>query len=230
MEKIRKPKYILFDAGNVLLYKVTHEDENVGKLLGMSRKEYRTFLDKMIEEQTIDEHRAFKEMNTIQKEKDYLDKLHKKMCKKLGIKINPSFISKMTNCRMKGDFALKEGVIEALELLSSQYHLGIYTNSLPSRRHHELKIKNLYKYFDDIFISKEIGFEKPDIEGFKYVLSHIKCDPKDIMFVDDKLEYLEGAKRAGISNLVMFKNKDNTDKYPIIHSLKDLLLLLNKLK
>lgn len=228
MKKIRKPKYILFDVGNVLTYKVTHEDENIGKLLGMSREAYRKFLDEIIEQQTEKEHRAFKEMNTIEKEKNYLDKLHKKMCMKLGIKLRPSFISKMTDCRMKGDFALKEGTIEALKSLSQQYKLGIYTNSLPSRRYHELKINNLYTYFEDIFISKEIDFEKPDVKGFKYVLSHIPFKKEDIMFIDDKLEYLEGAEKAGISNLIMFLHKDITDKYPVIQNLNELIILLDK--
>jgi HAD superfamily hydrolase (TIGR01509 family) len=227
MKKVKNPEYILFDVGNVLVYKVSHEDENVAKLLNLTREEYRKMLDKIIEEQTKSEKLAFKNMNTVKKEKAYLDKFHKKICNYLEIDFNTKFINKMTNCRMKGDFALKENTISTLKILGKKYRLGIFSNALPSRRVHELKIGNLYKYFDHIFISKEIGLEKPDPKAYEYVLSEIGVGGDKIMFVDDKIEYLKGAAAAGIDNLILYKNKEISKQYPMIGSLSELIDLLN---
>jgi HAD superfamily hydrolase (TIGR01509 family) len=225
-KSLKKPKYILFDVGNVLVYKVTHEDENIAKLLGMTRTDYRKFLDDIIANQSEEESNEFKNIDTLEKEILYLNKLHKGMCNKLGIEANDEFISKMTKCRTEGDFALKPGVIESLTKLSERYRLGIFSNALPSRRYHELRIGGLYKFFEDIFISHEIGFSKPNPEAYRYVLRKINCDGKDVMFIDDWSAYLEGARIAGISNLVMVKNKEESKKYPMINDLRELVDLL----
>ncbi len=219
-------KYILFDAGNVLVYKRTHEDENVAKLINLTRPEYRALLDRLIEEQTDEEKQQFKDINTVEKEYIYLQVLHKKICIELNIDPDLELIEKMTQCRMKGDFALKDGIIETLTALSSKYSFGILSNALPSRRVHELKIQNLESFFSHIFISHEIGLEKPDPEIYEYALKRINIPVNQILFVDDKLEYLEGAERVGFKNLVMFKNKDLSDKYPVIEDIRELVSVL----
>lgn len=219
-------KYILFDVGNVLVYKRTHEDENVAKLINLTRPEYRALLDRLIEEQTDEEKQQFKDINTVEKEYIYLQVLHKKICIELNIDPNPELIEKMTQCRMKGDFALKDGIIETLTTLSPKYSLGILSNALPSRRAHELKIQDLESFFSHIFISHEIGLEKPYPEIYEYALKKINIPVDQILFVDDKLDYLEGAERVGFKNLVMFKNKDLSDKYPVIEDIRELLGML----
>jgi len=228
MSSLKQPKYILFDVGNVLVYKVTHEDENVAKILNLTREKYRSVLDRLIEDQSDSEKREFKGMNTVGKEKEYLDNLHEKICNYLNIDFDKDFIDKMTDYRMKGDFALKEDTAEALELLSKKYVLGIFSNALPSRRTHELRINNIDRYFKHIFISKEIGVEKPDLNSYEYVLSQIGFKTEEIMFVDDKLDYLEGAKAAGIENLVLLKNKEISDKYIMFNNLLELANALIK--
>ena len=223
----KKIKYILFDVGNVLVYKRTHEDENVARLLNLSRFEYRELLDKIIEEQTDDEKMQFKNINTVEKEYEYLQSFHTKICKVLNIEPRPELIEKMTECRMKGDFDLKDGVIDTLTRLSSQYSLGILSNALPSRRVHELKIKNLDSFFKHIFISKEIGLSKPDPKIYEYVLREINLKPDEILFIDDKLEYLKGAEKAGFKNLIMFKNEEEPDGYPLIQDIGELIGILD---
>lgn len=159
-------KYILFDVGNVLMYKKTHEDENIGKLVVLSREQYRELLDRVIENQTESENRQFKEIDTVEKEYEYLQSLHRKVCNILNVEQTDELVEKMTMCRMKGDFVLKDGVIDTLRKLSDNFTLGILSNALPSRRVHELKFNNLDSFFKDIFISYEIGLYKPDVRVY----------------------------------------------------------------
>lgn len=222
-----KIKYILFDVGNVLVYKKTHEDENVANLLNLTRQEYRQLLDDVIESQTDREKKQFRDINTVDKEFLYLQSLHKKICKTIGRKPTKKLIEQMTTYRMKGDFALKDNVINTLIKLSKSFTLGILSNALPSRRIHELKIDNLDMFFKHIFISHEISMWKPDQNIYEYVIKEIGLNKDEILFVDDKLEYLEGAEKAGITNLVMIENKDKTDKYPVIQDIQELTKILN---
>lgn len=226
MNNTKQLKYILFDAGNVLIYKVTHESERISKLIDTTPEEYLEVLNTIIEEQTEEEKRDYIEMGTLENEKIYLDKLNTKICKRLNHEFDDSLISQMTKFRMNGDFALKGNVIETLKKLSKKYTLGIFSNALPSRRCHELKIDGLDKYFRDIFISREIGFEKPDPEGYKCVLNQIGYEGRDIMFVDDKIENLDSALSVGITDLVLVKVKEETDKYPMIDNIEELPKLL----
>jgi putative hydrolase of the HAD superfamily len=229
MHKFKNIKYILLDAGNVLFYKITHEDENIANLLNITKGEYRRILDKLIDEQSTEEKNEFKNMNTFEKEITYLNKLHKKICEYLNIDPTTEIIQKMTKYRIQGDYALKEDIIETLKKLKERYKLGILSNAPPSRRYHELKINNLDSYFDHIFISKELGLAKPNPEIFKYVLREIGYLSQEVLFIDDKFENLNIAKQVGIINLVLF-NRDqkanNKTKHSTVNNLKEILSYL----
>jgi HAD superfamily hydrolase (TIGR01509 family) len=231
MTNLSSIKYILFDVGNVLVYKVTHEDQNVAELVNLSREEYRELLDRVIKEQTPEEKSLFKNMNTLEKEISYLNMLHAKVCKELKIQPTNDLITKMTRCRTQGNFAIKEGVLNGLEILSKEYKLGILSNAPPSRRHHELKLENIDRFFDHIFISKEIGLSKPNPGIYKYVLENIGYTQEEVLFVDDKIDYLDGAKEEGFSKLIYYlkDNKENLDSnYQTINSFNELITLLDK--
>ncbi len=43
------------------------------------------------------------------------------------------------------------------------------------------------------------------------------------MFIDDRVECLEGAEKVGITKLIMMKHMDSTEKYTTINTLKELL-------
>lgn len=59
-----------------------------------------------------------------------------------------------------------EGAEELLETLHGCYRLYLVTNGTASVQRGRLKSADLGKYFEDIFISEEVGFDKPDIRYF----------------------------------------------------------------
>lgn len=63
----------------------------------------------------------------------------------------------------------------------------------------EKKIKNLDSFFDQVYLSHEIGMRKPDAEIFDYVIKLNSLDPKRTLFIDDTLGHLEGAKKCGLN-------------------------------
>jgi len=56
----------------------------------------------------------------------------------------------------------------------------------------------LEQAFDRHFASHLMGKLKPDDETFTHVIGALECEPGEIVFIDDNLLNVEGAKRAGI--------------------------------
>jgi len=55
-----------------------------------------------------------------------------------------------------------------------------------------------HDYFDRQFYSFEVGLAKPDRAYFEHILDALGIAPNEAVFVDDKLENVEGARAVGI--------------------------------
>ncbi|GAC1383532.1 MAG: HAD family phosphatase [Ginsengibacter sp.] len=52
--------------------------------------------------------------------------------------------------------------------------------------------------FDNVYFSHEIGLRKPNIEPFEYVVNENNLIPQQTLFIDDSLQNVEGARKAGL--------------------------------
>ena len=81
-------------------------------------------------------------------------------------------------------------------------HQADYIVSLMSNTHdiHAKSnfLKGFYDIFDYVFLSNEIGFIKPDMDKYKYVLNKLDTKPKKCVFIDDKIQNLVPARDLGI--------------------------------
>ena len=90
---------------------------------------------------------------------------------------------------------------EALELLkqirSKGYKVCILSNL--KKIDYDNFVRDVSKdCYDKFYKSYEIGYNKPDKEIYEYVIKDIGIDPSDIIFFDDRMENVEGAKKLGI--------------------------------
>ena len=53
-------------------------------------------------------------------------------------------------------------------------------------------------YFEKVYYSNEIGIKKPYPETFLEVCKWNDLDPAETLFIDDSLQHVEGAKKAGL--------------------------------
>ncbi len=201
-------KIIFFDVGNVLVFKNTSEGHNIMNLLGLPEAEYEHHLNEVVKSTTVEFQESFWDIRTLDDEIKYLNKFHEYFLKYLNRPIDPELISKLTKCRTNGDYFLVPGCIEMLDQLAKKFRLGIITNALPSRRHHELQISNLIKYFDPVIISWEVGIQKPDKKIYEIGIEKSAVSPENAIFIDDKPKFLDGAKAAGIKDLILFTNRE----------------------
>lgn len=65
----------------------------------------------------------------------------------------------------------------------------------------------LYEPFDPCLLSYEIGIEKPDPKAFELLLKRLNLPASDVVFIDDKVENVEAARRLGI-HAILFESSE----------------------
>lgn len=134
-----------------------------------------------------------------------------------------------------GDYI--EFVDGAKEILSKQkgkYKLIAVTNGTKTAQEKKLKLSGLDKIFDEIFISEDVGFEKPNIKYFEYVFEKCNiCNKKEALLIGDSLTSdIKGANIAGIDCCWFNPGHDKNEKEAFatyeIDNLMDLEKIFNQ--
>lgn len=135
---------------------------------------------------------------------------------------------------LSNGYQMMEGALEICEQLSKTHRLFIVTNGVTTTQINRLKLSGLYDYFEDIFTSEAIGFQKPAKEFFDYVISHIKdFNKEDALIIGDSLNTdIKGGNLAGIHTCwINTKSSPNPASIPsnyTISKLTELLLYVRK--
>lgn len=92
------------------------------------------------------------------------------------------------------------GAEEAVQSLHKKYRLFLASNGTASVQHSRLTSAGLYPYFAEVFISQELGYNKPAKEFFDACFSKIPdFDPQKAIMVGDSLTSdILGGKNAGL--------------------------------
>jgi epoxide hydrolase-like predicted phosphatase len=93
----------------------------------------------------------------------------------------------------------------AASLQKNGYRTAVLSNTeLPAMEYfHEQR----HKMFDVPVFSCLEGVKKPDGKIYELTLEKLGSKPRQSVFIDDKQEYIDGAKEVGI-NTVLFQNID----------------------
>ena len=82
----------------------------------------------------------------------------------------------------------------------------------------ELKETGLYELFDDIVISSDVGYRKPDILIFKYLLKKQHLDPENCLMIgNDLLADAAGATEAGMDSYYIRSALSGSDDHVMFH-------------
>lgn len=89
---------------------------------------------------------------------------------------------------------------EILRYTKKKYKVALVTNGLREVQRPRLKKCGIYEMFDQIVVSDEIGYSKPDIEFFDYIFKQVGPHKRDeFLIVGDSLSSdMAGGKNAGI--------------------------------
>ncbi|TFG20059.1 MAG: TIGR02253 family HAD-type hydrolase [Promethearchaeota archaeon] len=120
------------------------------------------------------------------------------------------------------------------------YPMILISDGRPIKQYEKLHRLKIEQFFTDIFISEEIGLQKPNPEYFKYCLNEMDVLPSEFMYVGDRMDHdIKPAKDIGI-NTVLIHRKGKYDpiisgkSYPYqadyeISSLEDLLPIVKSI-
>jgi putative hydrolase of the HAD superfamily len=116
-----------------------------------------------------------------------------------------------------GVWELYPEVPDVLEKLQSRFHLAVVSN-FDGRLRFILEHLGISKYFVHVFVSSELGADKPDLEIYRRALRVMKLNPNEVLHVgDDPERDWEGATAAGLSIFRLDRPKN---------SLRDLAIFL----
>lgn len=220
-------KILLFDLDNTLL------DFDLAENIALT---------KLLEEQKVENLEEYKKAyTTINKslweklEKNEITRTYlvnnrfKMLFEKFGNKKDGNYLSNrykeilgMQGQHIKGAYELLE------KLKKSNYKLYAVTNGMQNIQNNRLKNSKITKFFDGIFISEKVGYQKPNIKFFEYIANKIPNFTKDksIIIGDSLNADIKGGIDFGIDTAwINFKNlKIDLDIKPkyIIKNYKDL--------
>ena len=124
---------------------------------------------------------------------------------------------------------LIDGAREFLESIDSFYHLEIITNGIGRVQKKRFQGTDSEKYFENIFISQEIGYAKPDPRFFSHVLSDLDTAPENCLVIGDSdSSDIKGAINSGIDSVfISFTGKTSSLADHSVSSYQELLSLLD---
>lgn len=89
-----------------------------------------------------------------------------------------------------------------VKLLKNRYKLGILSNHAKEWSEYMKQKFDLFKSFDQIIFSCDVGYRKPDPKIYEIALEKLRCDPGECIFIDDKKRNTDAAEKLGIKGIV----------------------------
>jgi glucose-1-phosphatase len=192
-------KIIIFDIGGVI---VSPEIEKIDKLMAdylrINPAKFKIFWEKY--------------QSDLSEGKISLLEFYSKASERFGLKKNlgRKIIEKHFSIFRKIIKNLNKEVLSVVGELKNNYRVVCLVNAeldvIPL-----VKKRGIYDYFQRAYISAKLGMKKPDKKIYLTILDDFKLKPKEAIFIDDKKENVNAAKKLGIIG-INYKYGENLEK------------------
>jgi putative hydrolase of the HAD superfamily len=115
---------------------------------------------------------------------------------------------------------------EVLEALKGRYKLGIITNGYSSVQREKINVVNIGDYFEDIIVSGDLDYAKPDPRIFALSCERLGVTPEEAVYIGDYYPNdIAGAIGAGITPIWINEDPQEHTEYKGIrvNRLRDIL-------
>jgi len=225
-------KYLLFDADNTL-FDFDKCEENAFLSISDVMPDVFTTQNYSLYHDINDSFWKEAEKGNISKDKLKIERF-KCLLERLDVykpTVSAEELSKIYLERLSQQNELICGAIDVLKYLYTKYEIYIVTNGIATVQRSRFANSPIQKYIKRLFISEEIGFNKPDVRYFNSVFNEIGSRTfSEYLIIGDSLSSdIEGANNAKIDSVYFMKKPPylSTDraKYNIISldELKDIL-------
>lgn len=123
--------------------------------------------------------------------------------RELGVAVDPTACARDYEKNLAIGHYFLPGAEEAVKSLHEKYRLYLASNGTASVQHGRLTSAGLYPYFEQVFVSQEIGFNKPSKEYFDACFARIPGfdRARAIMVGDSLTSDILGGINAGLSTV-----------------------------
>ena len=97
---------------------------------------------------------------------------------------------------------IDERMVEVIVALKKQYKIALLTNFTSNLEQVLKDVFDIYHLFDVIANSYEMKTAKPEAAAYHYPLKELGMEPEETVFIDDKVENIEGAEALGIKGIL----------------------------
>jgi putative hydrolase of the HAD superfamily len=127
----------------------------------------------------------------------------------LGIEVSDQQFLEGWNAIFVGEM---EGIVPLLARAGQRLPLYAFSNT---NRAHEVHFSQHFAdvlgHFREVFLSSTIGLRKPDAEAYDHVVKAIGVPAARIVFFDDLMENIEGARARGLTAVHVTSTRDVAD-------------------
>ena len=134
---------------------------------------------------------------------EVLENRFKVLFEELGVEVDATACARAYEKNLSIGHYFLPGAEEAVDSLSKKYRLFLASNGTASVQKGRMTSANLYRFFEKVFVSQEIGHNKPSKAYFDACFAQIPdFDPKKAMIVGDSLSSdIKGGIQAGIATV-----------------------------
>jgi epoxide hydrolase-like predicted phosphatase len=224
-------KAIIFDLGGVLMTDVPLKEiaEDLAKKSALSKVDsprslqadsLRSLQDKIHAHLYPTEHWNLLTLGKIT-EDEYWDNFLKasKISEKLEVRSEK--LKKELKKKVRSSLYPLKHTSRIVGLLKDHHKLVILSNHAKEWSEYMKRKFDLFKSFDSIIFSCDVGFRKPDPQIYEIALEQLQCDAKECVLIDDKKRNTDAAEKLGIKGIVF----EQTSKL-----IQDLLILEVEIK
>ena len=138
-------------------------------------------------------------------DEDYLKQAKKIVEKDLEV-INTTkvLINKLYKVKDKKIFKKIKEINENVKIIIATNHLSFVNDFI--------KESFNIDYLDDIVISAEIHKIKPNLDFYQYILNKYSIESKELLFLDDNINNINGAQALGINTIKIEKDTNLIDE------------------
>lgn len=147
----------------------------------------------------------------------------------LGVSRDENAVSKDYFAALSEGYYTVDGAEDLLRYLKNKgYYLAATTNGYSITQYKRIKLSGLEPYFDNVFVSEDAGYQKPEKGYFDYVIDNIpeKDRFKMLIIGDSESSDILGGINSGIDTC-LYSPKDTHRKYPSNYRIKHLSELKN---
>jgi len=119
---------------------------------------------------------------------------HEALCEKLDASLSYEEFIDIWNSLLSAN----DDIVPLVERLKLNHRLVIGSNTDPIHFPYAVEQFPVLKYFEQYFLSYEMGICKPDPAFFHHVLKSLDTPPTECIFIDDRAENVEAALSVGI--------------------------------